>query len=342
MNLQIVLATGLVVALLYIAVVIDLFLVRFRNAVRKRHQERIERRWLPIFAAASEQVPEHIPPVPARDLRAFMILWNQLQESFVGDMKQRLNQIARLAGIDAAATQMLQKSALRGRLLAVSTLGHLADRGTWDALVNLTGHADGRLSMAAARSLTRIDATAALPVILPCVAARTDWSRNYVLSMFSELGADIVSKPLTEAALKVPEGRAHRLVQYFSVAHVADVVPVVRAIIARTDNVDCVAACLRVFADVEELDTVRGCLGHPSWQVRVQAVNVLGRLGSTEDYDALLPLLSDSEWWVRYRTAKALCSLPGIELSRIKALVAGHADAFARDILTHVLAEVHG
>ncbi len=43
---------------------------------------------------------------------------------------------------------------------------------------------------------------------------------------------------------------------------------------------ECLAACLRVFADVDDLDTVREYLHHPSWQVRVQAVNVLGRLGA--------------------------------------------------------------
>ncbi len=41
------------------------------------------------------------------------------------------------------------------------------------------------------------------------------------------------------------------------------------------------------FADVDHLDTVREYLRHPAWQVRVQAVNVLGRLGSTADVKAI-------------------------------------------------------
>ena len=136
-----------------------------------------------------------------------------------------------------------------------------------------------------------------------------------MLGMLTDLGADVVSRPLTEAALRRSDrARARRLLQYFSVAHVADAVPVVRSIIARTQNVECLAACLRVFADVDDLDTVREYLQHPSWQVRVQAVNVLGasrlRRATTRRSP---PLLSDAEWWVRYRTAKALCALPGVE-----------------------------
>jgi HEAT repeat protein len=154
-----------------------------------------------------------------------------------------------------------------------------------------------------------------------------------------DLGADVVSRPLTEAVLQVPIEKAQRLLQYFSVTHVADAMPAVRAVIARTDNIECLTACLRVFADVDDLDTVREYLHHRDWQVRVQAVNVLGRLGGVDDYVVLLPLLCDAEWWVRYRAAKALCALPGIELSRVRRLSTTHQDPFARDMLVHVLAE---
>jgi HEAT repeats len=94
-----------------------------------------------------------------------------------------------------------------------------------------------------------------------------------------------------------------------------------------------------VFADVEDLDTVREYLHHPSWQVRVQAVNVLGHLGSADDYACLTSLLSDPEWWVRYRAAQTLCTLPGIALSKLTLLSTQHDDPFARDMLVHVLAE---
>jgi HEAT repeat protein len=175
--------------------------------------------------------------------------------------------------------------------------------------------------------------------VLPRIAERDDWSRNHVLAMLEALGADIVSRPLTEAALRVPPDRAQRLVQFFSVAHQADAVPVVRSIIASTKDAECIAACLRVFADVDHLDAVRDYLRHEAWQVRVQAVNVLGRLGSAADFAVLAPLLADPEWWVRYRAAEALCSLPGVDKLKIRRLSREHHDPFARDMLVQVLAE---
>lgn len=342
MNLHVVTVAGVVIGFLYLAVVIQLFSARRRNSARTRRADRLESQWLRILVDEHAELPGSLPVLGSRDVIPFLTLWNQLQESFTGDITHHLNDVARRAGIDTKARRMLQQRSLRRRLLAVSTLGHLGDRSdleSWNALIALTSHKDGLLSFAAARALTRIDAAAALPVILPHISQRDDWSRNYVLAMLTDLGVEVVSRPLTEAAVRVSIEEAQRLLQYFSVAHVSDATTAVRSIIARTDNVECLAACLRVFADVDDLDTVREYLKHPSWHVRVQAVNVLGRLGAADDYRFLLPLLSDKEWWVRYRTAKAMCALPGIEMARIKSLSTKHDDAFARDMLVHVLAE---
>jgi hypothetical protein len=340
-TLQHVLVIGVALAVLYLVVAVQLFIIRFLNALEARRHQRIEREWLPVLSADAEAPEARLPALRNRDIVPFLTLWNQLQESFVGDIKAHLNAVGRRAGLDEIAHPHHEGGRLWERLIAGTSLGHLRDRDSWDALVRMTADREGLLSLAAARALTRIDHAAALPVILPLVARRGDWSRNYVLGMLSDLGADIVSRPLTEAALALPPDNAHQLVQYFTIAPVGDVVPVVSQIISGTRHVVCLAACLRVFADVDQLDTVRDYLHHPAWQVRVQAVNVLGRLGSSEDFKALVPLLSDAEWWVRYRTAKALCTLPGVELSALRHLSTQHDDAFARDMLIHVLAEAH-
>ena len=341
MNLHALLVVGTFVTAIYVIVVAQLFVVRYRSGIEAERRASLEQEWLPVLIDEGLPISDMLPALRRSDVTSLLILWNQLQEAVVGEIKERLNEVGRRAGIEAIARRRLTSRSLQQRLLAVSTLGHLRDRESWSALAGLTASADGLLSLAAARALTRIDAVEALPVILPLAADREDWSRNYVLGMLSELGADVVSKPLTEAALNVDPDRAHRLIRYFSVAHVADAIPVVRAIIAKTTNVDCLSACLRVFADVDDLDLVREYLHHPSWPVRVQAVNVLGRLGSISDFGRLQPLLSDPEWWVRYRTAKAVCSLPGVEMDAIRQLSRRHVDPFARDMLAHVLAEAH-
>jgi hypothetical protein len=341
MTLHTLLVVGAFVTAIYAVVVGQLFIVRYRSGVEAERRAALEREWLPILVVESGPMDDALPSLRRRDITSFLILWNQLQEAFVGEITERLNDVGRRVGIDAIARRRLTSRSLRQQLLAVSTLGHLRDRDAWPTLARMTASPDGLLSLVAARALTRIDAAEALPIILPLAARRDDWSRNYVLGMLVELGADVVSGPLTQAALRMHPDQAHRLIRYFSVAHPADAIPVVRATIAKTTNVDCLSACLRVFADVDALDLVREYLHHPSWPVRVQAVNVLGRLGSLSDFARLQPLLSDREWWVRYRAAKAICALPGMEMEAIRLLGQRHSDPFARDMLAHVLAEAH-
>jgi HEAT repeat protein len=79
---------------------------------------------------------------------------------------------------------------------------------------------------------------------------------------------------------------------------------------------------------------------HKIWFVRMQAATVLGRSGRREDYRILEPLLSDTEWWVRYRAAQAIARLPFLGPNALRKLRDRQVDEYARDILHQALAEV--
>ena len=105
MSLHLVIAAGVVVGLLYLMVVVQLFLARLRNSARTKQQDRIEQVWLPILVAETAEVPALLPRLNARDLIPFLILWNQLQKSFTGDITDRLNEVARRAGLSYCMIQ---------------------------------------------------------------------------------------------------------------------------------------------------------------------------------------------------------------------------------------------
>jgi HEAT repeat protein len=65
----------------------------------------------------------------------------------------------------------------------------------------------------------------------------------------------------------------------------------------------------------------------------------MGRLGVPGDEQRLVELLTDRQWWVRYRAARALVSLGFVDGERMRAIQAAQSDAYARDIIEHVLAE---
>jgi HEAT repeat protein len=286
-----------------------------------------------------EAVPDVLPDVDERDALTFLSVWNRLQESLLGESKERLSELARRAGMTRMAKLLLTEGNLSDRLLAISTLGQLRDKSVVPELLRLAQGRELSLSLAAARALVQIDAAAVIDPLVLLIAERDDWPPTAVVRILQEAGPDVISGPLGAAALTAGSRSAHNLIRYLALAHSDTAVPVVRQLIERTDRIETITACLRVFNDASGLDTVRRFLDHSRWEVRVQAINALARLGTAEDEPRLIVMLSDSEWWVRYRAAQALCALPSANLERLEALGARHSDRFARDIMAHVLSE---
>jgi hypothetical protein len=137
-------------------------------------------------------------------------------------------------------------------------------------------------------------------------------------------GADVISDQIANAALKSAleesaqtgngDGAATndpaQLVRYLELAYNISALPAARTIIESSHDPEVLAACLRLLKSAEDLPVVRACLSHEDSCVRVQAAAALGRIGEDDDEDRLVPLLSDREWWVRYRAAQALSRLP--------------------------------
>jgi len=325
---------------LILAVVTQLVAVRLLNAARQRRRRAFESIWLPILLSVMDRTPDWLPPLEHRDVVSFLRMWNRLHDSIVGEFREPLNEIAIRLGMDCVARDMLARGNVGEQLLAVTTLGRLRDLRAWTELLALTASRDLVLSLTTARALLRIDPRAAVERLLPLISVRDDWSPSTVAIMLQEAGADAISQPLAEAALRAAPEQAHRVIRLLGLAHPAAAIPVIRELLVqRSDRTECVTACLRVFKDASDAVTVRQYLADRRWEVRVRAVEALGRLGTDDDHAQLTPLLSDPEWWVRYRAAQALCASPSANVEHLTRMSTSHSDPFARDILAHALAE---
>ena len=69
------------------------------------------------------------------------------------------------------------------------------------------------------------------------------------------------------------------------------------------------------------------------------AARALGRVGGRSELPALLELLRDPVWWVRYHAAHGLTRLEGLEPHELEAMREGARDSFAADMLGQALAE---
>ena len=337
--LKLMLWLGLAIVGVTLLLLVQTVLLRMQLIMRQRREQRLTEQWQPLFAQSMSALPQPLPPIAKSDWDAFLRLWNHTQESLSGESKQKLNQLAWACGANHVAQQWLAQKSMRARLIAVTTLGHLQEKNAWAMLKSITDDPHPLLSLTAAHALMQIDANAALTELLPLFTRRHDWPLNKIANMINEAGPDAVTGPLTQAVgIAAPEDYP-RLVRLLDAAHIEQALPAIRSILQSAADDRVISACLQALTDPDDVELARSYMRHPSWFVRVQAVSALGRIGSKDDRDALIPPLSDSVWWVRYRAAQALAGLPQVTLDEVQQIRDNIKDRFAQDILTQVIAE---
>lgn len=339
--LQVAWWTGAASVALVVLLMIEIVFLRTLLVRRKRRVTRLHEMWQPILVESLERIPEFLPAPPSKaDAFEFLLLWNYLQESVrAGDAGEKLAVVARRLDANRQALKMLNQRGLRKKLLAIQTLGWLREISAWEKLHSILGCSDPVLSLCAARSLMRIDTQRALPLILPIIARRSDWSMAVVGAMLKDAGADAISGPLARAVLLIPTVQVPRMLRFLELAHPHATVSAVRQLIGSTSDMETITACLRILQFPDDLPIVRRFLKDGRWQIRLQAAVCLGRIGTPADVSSLSHACGDLEWWVRYRSAQSLANLPFITSEKLDAISESHPNEFASDIIRQVIAE---
>lgn len=315
-------------------------LLRGMSIYRARRDVRLRATWRPLFAQAIASEMNGKPPAVNRgDASALLRLWLHFQESVDGEAHGRLNRIALDAGFREIALFMLRRGDLLQRFLAITTLGHLGDRSVWAALHREVRGDNPYLSLAAVQAMVRIDPNTAIPLLLPLARLRRDWSPSRVFMILLQLDTKSLAEPLVNAMSSSDAFPPAHFIRYLEALPGNQAMRSVRMLLDRDAPIEVICACLELLRDPADVDLARKYLPHAAWQVRVHAAKALGLIGSSDDVARLCGLLSDHEWWVRYRAAEALVHMPfvtGAELERIKKSL---TDQFASDMLDQVVAE---
>ena len=330
---------GLGVSTLALLLVLQIILMRVLLIRRERRKRQFLSEWRPLIAQGTTGGKVVYPALQKANAKDFLNLWNHFQGSLRGEAKDQLNQLASDISMDAAACQLLRHHRVAERLLAMTTLGHLRKKSAWQTLSDQILDDNPRISLAAASALMKIDAPAAVALVMPVMATRDDWPQAKVAIMLKEAGAAIISAPLVKIIRAAAPQHLRRLIDLLDFANLEITSRLVREIMQANEVPQIIASCLKIIKDPRDLDLVRRHLQHPDWPVRVQAAAALGRMGSHEDHHRLVQLLADPEWWVRYRAAQALSQLSSMSTNELQFIQSQQTDPFARDILHQVLAE---
>lgn len=333
------LAIGCVILLL----VLCILLFRFSRHVKDRRRRRVTARWQPLLERHLSVPPETLPPLTRPEHIVFLYLWNEYSESKSEAATTQLIRMARQVGSDRVAKDLLRSRLLGRRILAVMTLGRLREHSVWKEICALITHSNSFLAFQAAQALLLIDANTAIPLLVPLIGRRTDWSPLKIAAMLSTAGPDLASETMAQAAVHGDPVVAPRLIRHLPITHSPRGLSTLRNFLREqppSDNI--LAACLFVFGefrDPTDLQTIRDHLSHPAWYVKVQAATALGKIGTQADEARLIALFDDEQWWVRYRAGEALASLESMTEETLERLQETLLTPEAQEILAPMLAK---
>ena len=314
--------------------VVHIVLLRGLRVLDERSKQRFLQRWRPLVYDSITEGPVPWPVLPRRDHERFMWFWNQLHEAVRGDAKAALTRCGTELGIGQTAKRFLRSRRVSRRLLGIVTLGNLREARYWDDLLPIAHEAHVSVSLAAVQALVRIDATRAVPELMPHFAHREDWPVSRVHAMLEQVDYVTVTTAVDAALPSSSDAAAMRLIEFAASGDAVALQPAMVNRLRKSQTPGLWANVLRHLHDPDHLELVRESCTHPVWFVRVQAANALGRMGGPPDVERLVRLLGDGEWWVRYRAAEALLKLPFLKRDeleqRVRAAGSGPLDMLHR------------
>lgn len=314
----------------------------FLEHLKEERSRLVRKRWLPVLAESAAGLPVRLPTLGPRDEEPFLVLWNHFQESLEGQARSNLTDLGVRLGLERKAKRMLRARSGFTRALAIITLGHLQDESEWETIAGIAEKNESIEGYIAAQALVRINPKHAAPVVVPLAAKRTFWPQERVAALLKNLGPENIGDLLVRAVQEAPREAWPRLIRLIHLSGRERALGLIRGLLAEEQDPEILAACLvavRQLGDNGSIEAVRSLLLHPSWQVRVQAVNALAVMATRQDLGTLVRLLSDDNWWVRYRSAQAIVWLPFLRKADVEKIRSGLNDRYGRDSLERSIAE---
>jgi len=311
-------------------------------ATRRRQQFVLS--WRDIFAGSvlSPHAAANLtlPKLRQSDRIDLLEEWNRARSIVDGSAASNLITLAYRTEIPALAHKLLQTHRVRSRILAVQTFGHLRDNSVRDELRALINHENTALSITAAHAVTEIDPDFGIKLVIPLIEVRRDWPKNRVSNLLRLAGSERISEPMYRAVRSADADSKTYLLQFARLIEAEVLDALVEDLVRNSEDPGVINAALKLVSGFRGVPRIASLTQHDTWYVRMQAAKVLGRVGQQEHVSLLEALLNDREWWVRYRAAQSIASLPFLGPNQMRQIQRRQTDRFATDILQQAFAEV--
>ena len=325
--------------LVILILILQVFSIRLLIAIREKHKQTALSIWRPILAITSLEMPAEIPALHPRHSCTLLNEWNQFHLFMRGNATDHLNRLAIKLKLDYKALKMLKSRDITQQMLAIITLGNMRAFSAWDYLIHILDHKNPTLALVSAKALLQIDSKHSIPYILPLIIHHKEWPEAHVSSTLRTAEPMLLCQILSEALSTASIDELPHILNLTGSTHCEEICRSIDKILQTATDEEVIAACLQAVQSPTAIAHVRRLCHHKQGFIRVHAARALGRIGREQDKKLLIELLTDPEWWVRYRSAQALLAMPFIPIEELKEMRNQFKDKFARDILTQALEE---
>lgn len=333
------LTIGLVSVVVSVGLVLQVLVMRLRLQHRTAQQARVVAQWRPLLLRASMGEAQALPELTRQQAFQVALLWNQLMDTVRGPSYARLVQAGERIGLHGWGLRWLRERGERRQLLALATLGHLARQTDWASVAPWLAHPRPTLSLVAARALVQMAPEQGVQAVLAHLPSRPDWPLARLDTLLREAGVAATPDALRQLLRRAAPDDQVRWLPLVQVLPAAPADALLAELLAGSAHTGLLSGALAQARTARMLTVAREATQHETWWIRVQAASALGRLGELQDLPRLVALMSDPQWWVRYRAAQAALALLGQDSPRMAGLWRTLTDPFARDMLQQVVAE---
>lgn len=324
--------------LLALVLLAAIVLLRMYSQMRERRDERARMHWSQAMQQVLAGNDVQVRRLRRGEAPGFIEGWNAIHESLPGADSRRLVPLGQRVGLAQASRRML-RGRPHHRAMAIVALGYLRDPGTFDDLAGFLRDSSPIVSLCAAHALGNVDPSRGMAMFVPMILTREDWVPGSVARILSNNEDGSAARELGEVVLRANDGTKAKLVRFLADIDAKRAARVIRELLDHPVDDHVTSVCLQLVKDKQDRERVANLLGASRWHVRMHAATALGRIGEAADGHLLEPMLADEVWWVRYRAAQALLSLPGVDAAAMRQMQQRQADAYGRDIIDQVLAE---
>jgi hypothetical protein len=340
---------SLLTAALIVLVIATLYILKQLRTRRIMADVAFEHRWreLLVTVALDEAACSTYPVVTTQaDRWRLLKLWIRMQMMLQGRARTRLRNMGVDLGMHEIAMQYFKSKRRSEQVLSVLCLGFLKEQQSWAVLEHLLDDPSHSISLHAAWALLELDGERAASLALDVLVQRPAGDMTQTSALF---------KPFAAQLLKAWQHRIEPMCHTNQrLKNQSDIIQMLRLAIAlempvpdawllslfdQETSTEEAVSILKLLHQPSSLSFIEQLSQHPDWEVRTQVARAIGRLGTKAQWPVLQRLITDPQWWVRYRAAQAMTQCSSMSAQELRILASQWTDRFAKDMLNQVLAQ---